>query len=161
MSEKLLVYFSLSGSTAKVASLIKDETDCDLLFVKPAKFKIHKAFLKYFIGGFQAIFKKTPKLKKYDLDLNNYSKIILGTPIWASHMSPAIRSFIEHESIENKKIHLFSCSYDKAAADKALTEMTAILEKKGNKVLSLYEFKEPILKDPDLKNKVLDFLKSF
>jgi multimeric flavodoxin WrbA len=50
-----------------------------------------------------------PELQPFDLDPEEYDVIIIGMPVWAFTMTPAVRSFLNKVKLKDKKIGLFSC----------------------------------------------------
>ncbi|MFW9923706.1 MAG: flavodoxin family protein [Candidatus Thorarchaeota archaeon] len=107
--KSLVVFYSYEGHSKLIAEAIADEIAADILELKLVKEVKSTAFMKEYLGHKQVQMKTTPLLKQYDINLNNYDLIILGTPIWAGTFSPAMRSFLTQEKIEGKKIALFYC----------------------------------------------------
>ena len=108
-TKNLVVYYSFEGSTRLLAETIAQVLNADILECKLIKDLGSKGFSKYFWGGRQVIMKKKPKLVDFSINPNNYDVIIIGTPVWASNYTPAIRSFLNQVSIKDKKIGLFCC----------------------------------------------------
>jgi len=136
----LTVFYSLTGNCRKIANELNKKYRSDIIELKLKKgFKKPKMnFTNILIGGFQAVTKKTPKIKHLDINLNDYNQIILGTPVWASTMSPAIRTFLKKYNIENKKIIIFA-SY-KGEIGNTFSDIKEILNK-NNKILETLEYK--------------------
>ena len=64
-----------------------------------------------------------PKLQPYEFNAEQYDRIIIGTPVWASSFAPPIRTFLhENKSISEKKIAVFAC-FSGGGADKAIGKM--------------------------------------
>ncbi|MCF7795856.1 flavodoxin [Patescibacteria group bacterium] len=138
--KSLIIFYSLTGNCRKIAKELNKKYPSDIIELKLKRgFKKPKMnFINMLIGGFQAITKKTPDIKNLDINLNNYDQIILGTPVWASTMSPAIRTFLKKHNIENKKIIIFS-SY-KNEIGKTFSDIKEILNK-NNEILDTIEYK--------------------
>ena len=105
----LIIFYSLEGSTKKIALKLAQILPAEILEIKPKKEISKNGFLKFFWGGKQALMKSCPSLMKWDISLKNFDCIIIGTPVWAFTFSPPIRSFLKEEKIENKKVALFCC----------------------------------------------------
>ena len=103
---KIFVYYSMTGNVHYVAGILKEKMNIDLLRIEPVKEYPDKGFKKFFWGGKSAVMKETPNLVKYQFDSNKYDEIIIGTPVWASNITPPIRTFINEnkDSLKNKKI---------------------------------------------------------
>ena len=106
----IVVYYSLEGSTKLIAENVSKELSGDLLELKPVKEEVNpKSFLKFFWGGRQVMQKKKPALEPFSADLEKYSLIVIGTPVWAFTYTPAIRSFLSIAKIKDKKLAFFCC----------------------------------------------------
>ncbi len=150
----LVVYYSLSGNTQFIAESIADCVHADILRLKPLKDVKNNAF-KFFVGGKQAATKQKPGLQSYNVDPAQYDVIIIGTPVWASTMTPAVRSFIEQKELQGKKIGLYMCS--RGGPGKTLTHMEDLLE--GNEILGKIGFREPIKGQDSQKEKACNWAK--
>lgn len=119
--KSIVVYYSLTGNTDWVAEEIAQQTGSDLLRINPVKAFPDKGFRKFFWGGKSAVMQEKPALEPYEFDADKYDVIILGTPVWASNITPPIRSFINDNlaSLKDKKISVFVC-YSGGGAEKAI-----------------------------------------
>ncbi len=138
--KSLIVFYSLTGNCKKKAEELKGEYSADILELKFKKgfTKAKMNFSNMLIGGFQAATKKTPKINHLDINLNNYNQIIIGTPVWASNITPPIRTFLKNNIIKNKKIILF-ISF-KGEIGNSISELKEIL--KENEIIKIIECKE-------------------
>lgn len=149
--KKLVIYYSFEGSTAMVGKTIAESVGADILELKPVdEIKTH-GFMKFVWGGKQAVMKKKPELKPYDLDLSEYDLIFLGTPVWAGNMTPPMRSFLNNEEIKGKNIALFCCH--QGGQGKTLRTMEEVLAKNNN-VISGKDFVNPEKNKEECVNKV-------
>ena len=104
----LVVYYSYSNNTRQIAKKIKQKLNCDILELKP---KI--PFSKDYQTGVDEYQnneseKKTVEIENINLNLDNYDKIILGTPVWWYTITPPIRTFLKNNDLKNKKIYPFA-----------------------------------------------------
>ena len=147
----LIVYYSLEGNTEYVANRIKDRISADLLRLVPKKAYHDKGFAKFFWGGKSAVMAEKPELEAYEVDLNDYDRVIFGFPVWASNFTPPLRTFIEEnkDALKNKRISAFACQSG-AGAEKALAKLA--------KTIGIDSFEHTaILIDPkDKKNEKTD-----
>ena len=118
--KKAIVYYSMSGNTEYVAKYVSSKIDADLIKIEPKKEYPNKGLKKFLWGGKSAVMGETPELEEYEFDSSKYDYIIFGTPVWASSITPPIRSFIKEniEELKDKKIGLFIC-FMGGGADKA------------------------------------------
>ncbi|MGD1823025.1 MAG: flavodoxin family protein [Pleomorphochaeta sp.] len=107
MKKTLILYYSYEGHTEKLAKDLATKFDLAIEKIEPINEKSTKGFSKYLWGGSQVIFKKRPKLKEKNIDLNDFENIIIASPVWAGEVTPAIYSFIEQNNLTDKNIYLF------------------------------------------------------
>lgn len=119
--KKAVVYYSMSGNTEYVAKKVSEKIGADLIKIEPEETYPDKGFKKYFWGGKSAIMGDKPKLKPYEFNSLDYDLIVFGTPIWASNITPPIRSFVDENinNIQDKRIAIFAC-YSGGGAEKAI-----------------------------------------
>lgn len=129
MSKILIAYYSFEGSTKLIAETLSETLKADIMEVKPVKEMKSKGFGKYIWGGSQVIMGKKPELAKLTKDIKEYDIILIGTPIWAGTYSPPIKTLLEGNYIEGKKVAYFYCH--EGGAGKALEKAKAVIEKKN------------------------------
>ena len=83
-----------------------------------------------------------------------YDLIIIGTPVWMSTYTPAIKSFLQNNLISNKKIALF-CSHEGGAGETLINLQKELV---GNEILGVMDFLAPLKKD---KTAALDKAKTW
>jgi flavodoxin len=105
----LIVYYSRSGNTRKVADMIAHLIDCD---VEPI---VCKANLSGFWGFikcvFHAVFNKLPQINEIEgieHDLEKYKVVLIGTPIWGGRISSPIRTFIDRYKDKLTRVAFFA-----------------------------------------------------
>ena len=69
---------------------------------------------------------ETPKLCPYSFKASEYDRIIFGFPVWASNMTPPIRSFVKENRLDGKRIAAFACESG-SGAEKAFGKLKAAL----------------------------------
>lgn len=102
MAKKLVLYYSWSGSTRKIAELIARKTDADLRELQPenAYPQDYDTVLAQAKREIQN--KEYPTLLPIDMDWSAYETVYLGTPNWWSTMAPPVASFL-HEVMPTEK----------------------------------------------------------
>ncbi len=110
----LIVYYSLEGNTAYVAEKIAAELQADHLRIEPAKTYPNSGFRKFFWGGKSAVMAETPELLPYEFNADAYARIIFGFPVWASNVTPPIRTFVKENDLSGKRIAAFACQSGQA-----------------------------------------------
>ena len=152
-----IVYYSMLGNTKYVAETIYDELkksgeNIDIIEIKPEKAYPSKGAKKFIWGGKSAVMGETPKLMPYKFNAEDYDRIIIGTPVWASTFTPPIKTFLkENSDISGKKISVF-VSFSGGGADKTIEKL--------KKYIGVEELEsELILIDPNDNKKAEDILK--
>lgn len=148
-----IVYYSMSGNTKYVADKIADEIkasgEVDIIRIEPKRAYPDKGAKKFFWGGKSAVMGETPALQSYKFNIEEYDRIIFGTPVWSSTFVPPLRTFInDNPDVKGKKIAIFTC-FSGGGADKAIDKM--------KKYIGIEKFEaELILIDPKDKAKEED-----
>jgi flavodoxin len=105
----LVVYFSYTGNCGLVAGVIRNSLGAETLELKLADDKERKGLAKYVWGGKQVFTHAKPALKPYKADWEPCDLVVIGTPVWAGSLSPALATFLDETRISGKKIALFCC----------------------------------------------------
>lgn len=106
--KKLVVYYSYTGNTRKIASIIKDKLNCDVLELEPL-IPFSEDYDEV-VDEYQnnSIDNKEVAIKDINVDLNNYDEIIIGTPVWWYTISPVVVTFLKKYDLSGKKIYPFA-----------------------------------------------------
>lgn len=135
----LIVYYSLEGNTKLIAEKLADLVGADLLELVPKKAYPTGKMSKFLFGGKSAVMSESPELEPYSTDISVYDTVILGTPVWASRCAPPLRSFLENNSLSEKRTAAFAC-----AAGKSAGKTFDILEElSGSKLIASELFTDP------------------
>lgn len=140
MPKILVIYYSLGGTTERVAESVAEATNADLLALRPRKEIGAQGFPKYPVGGFQVLTKKKPALQPLEKDPRGYDLLFIGTPVWANCYAPAVRTFFSQIYLEDKAVALF-CTC-RATVGRTFREMRTKLA--GNRILGERTFVRPV-----------------
>ena len=156
--KSLVIYYSLEGNTKLIAETIAKEISADILELKSKKDYPKGGFKKYLWGGKSVMFNQKPELMEININLDEYDRIFIGTPIWVGTYAPPFNTFIEEYKIENKKIALFAC-HGGGGGKKFFANFKSKVP--NNDYIGDIEFDEPIKNDTkgDL-SKVTQWVKS-
>lgn len=107
--KKLIVFYSYSNNTRKIAHMIKEKIDADIIEIEP--------IIPYTTNYQDLVDQEENKMndneiieiKDLNLDLSTYNQIIIGSPVWWYTITPPIRSFLEKYSpeLKDKDIYAF------------------------------------------------------
>lgn len=147
MNKTIFVYFSYSGDNDKLAALLKRDLACDILKLEPATDYTNNSIKIIFQGGKESSGKKTPDLKPYHFDMEEYDNIILGTPVWAWTFSPVLRRFLQDNKLAGKKIILL-CTH-RGMPGKTMANLTEFLA--NNQIVFTKEIHAPIADEEEIK----------
>lgn len=118
----IIVYYSMEENTDYAAKMIAKNLAADLLRIYPKRAYPSKGFRKFLWGGKSAVMAQKPALEPYDFKLDEYERIIIGFPVWASNVAPPIRTFIGDNDLRGKHISAFACESG-SGAEKAFEKL--------------------------------------
>lgn len=151
-----IVYYSMSGNTEyvaeKIADKLKASDELRLIKICPQKAYPDKGAKKFLWGGKSAVMGDTPKLLPYEFNVNDYDRIIIGTPVWASTFVPPLKTFFnENPDINKKPVAVFTC-FSGGGADKAILKLKKYLDiEKFEAELILIDPKDNVKAEDDMK----------
>ena len=150
----VVLYYSFEGNTEYIATLLKDKLNADLVRVKPVKDLKNKGFSKYIWGGKQVYMNEKPKLIPFNVDINSYDRVFLGSPVWAWTLAPAIKTVCE-DYLRNQSIH---CFYTHEGGDKGIDEKAQVMINQHNHLESIQGFMNVLKTKDQMKSQVDDWL---
>ncbi len=108
MSNKLVVFFSYTNNTRKIANKIKNKLNCDMLEIKTVipYSDDYQSVVDDEQNGEKS--NHLPEIQNLNFDVNKYDEIILGTPVWWYRPVPAIRTFLTKNNLAGKIIKPFA-----------------------------------------------------
>ncbi len=124
----LVVYYSRTGNSKFVAQKISSELNADVEEVEDMKNR--RGWLGFLRAGYDATVGKETKIEKTQKSPNDYDMVIVGTPVWNSRLTPAIRTYLKQNDLAGKNVAIFSTN-DGRGNEKTL-EMLRSLIPKGN-----------------------------
>ena len=108
MGKKLIVYYSYTNNTKKIAKQIQKATDADICEIETVK--SYTGDYNSVVGqGKQEVdcgFK--PAIKPLKVNLGDYDTIIIGTPVWWYTYAPAVAAFLSEYDLSGKTIIPFA-----------------------------------------------------
>ena len=134
----LIVFYSLTGNTKKVAQAIAAAVKGEILEIKLKKPLPNRGFSKYFWGGKQVVWGESPELLPLGKNPADYDMIFLGTPVWAGDFAPAVRSFLSQAKLADKKVALF-CAHGGDDPGKTFADLGKELA--GNDIIGRIDLK--------------------
>ena len=103
--KSLVVYYSRSGNARFVAQTIAAELGSDVEEV--VDLKNRGGVLGFLSGGFDATRGKETKIGETKKSPADYDLVVVGTPVWGSRPTPAIRTYLRRNNFSGLKVALF------------------------------------------------------
>ncbi|HOX29806.1 MAG TPA: flavodoxin [Candidatus Paceibacterota bacterium] len=151
----LVVYYSRSGNTERLAKDIAPGLDADL--EKVIDLKNRSGIMGFILGGRDAMKKIPTKIESVKFDPSEYDLVAVGTPVWGGNIVPAVRTYFNSQKGQIKKLVFFETS------GSTLPEKIAgsIEEAAQKKPLAFAGFGAKELKDAEIyKTKLEDFIEA-
>jgi flavodoxin len=156
--KSLVVYYSRTGKTRLAAQAIAEALNAPQVEIQETR-PIPWPFV-YISGGFAAFTNRGRKINPIDVDLKQYERIFIGSPIWNSRPTPAVNSFIYQANFEGRDIvPFFTMGGDNA--EKALANITAKIEKSRGKVAGSFAIKSYKVSDEGIIARAKEATKKF
>ena len=144
-SKSVVLYFSATGTTKKIAKRIADEANIDIIEIIP-KEKYKKEDLNYNsdcrANREQNDSKSRPEIKN-KIDINKYDTIYLGYPIWWGTNPKIILTLLDTYDFTNKTIIPF-CTSGSTEINKSVNDL-----RKYNNKLNIKDGKRFSINDSD------------
>lgn len=130
-----VVYYSFTGNTHRLAQVIIGVLKSKGEDAIPVRIRPLKEEKKFLVQCKDSFLRKKPELYKTLLDLKDYDRVIIGSPVWAFAPAPAINTYIDKcQSLHGKDVFCFVTYGSGAGKEKALETMKEELQAKGAEV---------------------------
>ena len=130
----LIVYFSRTGRTRKVAEAIASLTGSDLEEIREKRGR--GGPLGWLRSGMESTRGMLPNIEPLDKDPASYDLVVIGTPIWASNASSPVRAFVKQYGDRIREAAFF-CTGDGNEADKVFKGLEELLGRKPQSTMAL------------------------
>lgn len=121
----LIVYFSWGGNTRTVANHIHDFIGGDIVEVEtlvPYP-DTYEEVTQIAPGELENDYR--PELKTKVENMDEYDTLIVGTPIWGSHLTPAMKSFLASYDLSGKSIAPF-CTHGGSGTAQSVSDIRSV-----------------------------------
>ncbi len=138
----LISYYSRTGNTEEACRVLQKELGADVVEIKDMN---NRDSVFGMIGGMlKTLLGLNTRIEPEQVSLDNYDLIVLGSPVWASKLTPAISTFIKKNNFEGKKVVIFITS-DSFIEEKYQEKQKSAVEKQGCDVAG--HFQVQVLED--------------
>jgi flavodoxin len=148
----LVIYYSRSGHTKKVAEEISFVLKCDIEEIKDKTSR--KGIWGWLTSGRDSTLGRLTKISDILKNLDSYDMVIIGTPIFSFNVSSPIRTFLS-ENAEKISNAAFFCTEGGSGASRAFNTMSSLI---GKEPVATLEIKERELKGEKHLQKISDFV---
>lgn len=119
----LVVYYSRTGTTKALADTLAKELGADVEEI--VDLKNRRGIFGFLSAGYSAYRRSLTNIKPPEKDPSAYDTVLLGTPIWASNITPALRTYIvqKKDALKQKRVAFFM-TYSGTGLEKAMQSLT-------------------------------------
>jgi len=127
MAKTLIVYYSRTGTTKKVAEAIQKQLRCDIEAI--TSFKKYEGIIGYILAAKEGSQKRASRINPTTKNPADYDLVIIGTPVWAWNITSPVRTYLAQNKNKFKQIAGF-CTMGSDGDFKSFAEMEKISGKK-------------------------------
>jgi flavodoxin len=120
MTRYLVVYYSWTGNTKRVAKAVADCLGADLEEIVEER-PFTGPFAR-FLHALDSIVRRKPPIAPSKHDVGDYDVVIFGSPVWAAEMAAPMRSFLAREKGRVARAAFF-CTQSGLGGETALAGM--------------------------------------
>ena len=117
----LVVYYSRTGVTKKIAHKIKKEINCDVEEIKDLKDR--EGLFGYLVSCKDAVLGDLPRIRAPRKDPSKYNMTIVGTPVWVGNSAPPVISYLTKNRRKFNKVAFFCTQGSKPGSRHPFEEM--------------------------------------
>ena len=136
-SKILVVFYSRSGATRTLAHDIARRCNADVEELHDVRSR--SGLWGYLRSGREAIRATSPEIAALTKDVRDYETLVIGTPVWASHMSSPLRTYLNQvlrQSTLPKRLAFF-CTMGGNGADAVFAELSTLTKRSPIATLAL------------------------
>jgi flavodoxin len=122
----LVIYYSLSGNTQKVAEAIAKACNADIENIRDRKTRTGMFGMLSTI--FQTLFSRSSQIRTVYADPGQYDLLILGSPVWIGRLPAPMRSYIQREKGRFNQVAFF-CTQGSSGAANVFNSMATLSAK--------------------------------
>lgn len=123
MPRVLVVYFSRTGFTQRLAEDIAARCGADVERLRDVRSRT--GVLGYLRSAREALKQRVIEIERPALDPADYDIVLIGTPVWASHVSSPVRAYVTARMDRFKRVAFF-CTQGGSGAPKVLVELEGL-----------------------------------
>ncbi|WEU40415.1 MAG: NAD(P)H-dependent oxidoreductase [Candidatus Odinarchaeum yellowstonii] len=153
MSKTLVIFYSRTGRTKTIAERVSELLNCELEEV--VDLKKRTGILGFLRAGKDAFLKKKTIIKEPLKNPGEYDLLIIGSPVWAGNLPPAIRTYIDKFTSQLPRLALIGTCSGKGNSSKIAVEIEKI---SGKKLSAIVEVTAKEVSEKKYEAKIQDFI---
>jgi flavodoxin len=157
MGKTLIVYYSLSGNTLAGCEVLQKGLEADLLEIRDLKNRSGK--WGFLCAAFGSLFGRLTRIDPENPDMSGYENIIIASPIWTGKLSIAIRTFIDRNRFDKKKVILYTTT-NAAEKEKYKEKNRNLVREKGGEVVGYFQILARKIVDDEKILRTIDEIKT-
>jgi menaquinone-dependent protoporphyrinogen IX oxidase len=135
-SRTLVVFYSRSGTTRKIAQALSDALKCDLEEITEPTART--GLFGYIRSLLEARRRHPSAIVPSKHDVSSYDLVVIGTPVWAWSLSSPVRAYLIATARQLPEVAFF-CTLGGSGSESAFAQMAAIVGKKPRAVCAITE----------------------
>jgi menaquinone-dependent protoporphyrinogen IX oxidase len=136
MIKALVVYYSRSGNTARIARSIAGALEADLEPIVDRRSR--KGLRGYLRSGLDAALRRSADIEEPAHDPSKYDLVVIGTPVWSGSPSSPVRAFLARYRKDLRTVAFF-CTCNRRGAERTLRALSRLTGKSPADVLVLHK----------------------
>jgi len=101
----VVIYYSRTGNAKFIAEKIAQECNADIEAIVDKKKRTGP--VGYMRSGRDASREKETEIAETPKLPQDYELVIVGTPVWAGKITPAVRTYLKRNNLAGKKVAIF------------------------------------------------------
>ena len=131
VNKTLILYYSRTGNTKLCCEALQKELGADMIEIKDLKNR--SGGWGFFTGAVGSMFDVHTDIDPVKPDLSPYKNIIIASPIWTGTLSTAIRTLIDKNRWDGRRVMLFTTT-NAAEKEKYIEKGKARVAQRGAQV---------------------------
>jgi len=135
-NKTLILYYSRSGNTRAACEVLQKELGADMIEIKDRNSR--SPGFGIVAGMLKTILNLQTDTDPATVDMTPYKTIIIAAPIWAAKFGLAMRSFVERNRFDGKRVIVFITA-DVFIEEKYQAKHKALVEKSGGTAAGYFQ----------------------
>ena len=132
----LILYYSLTGNTRAGCEVLQAELGADMIEIKDLRKRDGK--WGFFKTAIASLVGKHTRIEPEKVDITKYHNIIIGSPIWTGKLSMAIRTLIDRNRFDWRKVIIYTTT-NALEKEKYQEKSRNLVRKAGGNVVGYYQ----------------------